>query len=117
MPTANALPTNAARSESGRAAMSRATATSVTWDHGRAGQAIIWSAGVEAQVNERVEARIAGLDPGDERVEDLDRGEIPPADAGREFVGGDVREFVREGHGPPLSRAPMPRFIVSRDAA
>jgi hypothetical protein len=55
---------------------------------------------VEAQVDQGIEARVAGLNAGDERLNDLDRREVAPADAGRQFVGGCVGEFVRKGGRP-----------------
>jgi hypothetical protein len=53
---------------------------------------------VEAEMDERVQARVAGLDPGDERVDHLDRRQIAPADAERQFGRRQARELVRERH-------------------
>jgi hypothetical protein len=59
---------------------------------------------VEAEVDERVHARVAGLDPGDERVDHLDRRQIVPADAERQFGRRQARELVRERHRSLLVR-------------
>jgi len=47
---------------------------------------------VESEVDERVETRVPRLDAFDRRLEHLDRRQLPPADATREF------HDRREGH-------------------
>src|SRR5690606_18968484 len=51
---------------------------------------------LEAEVDEGVEAGIAGLDPRDERVHHLQRRQLPPPDARRQLERRDVGEFLRE---------------------
>ena len=53
---------------------------------------------VEALEDEGVEARIAALDAGDQRVHHLDRREVAAADAHRHFGGAHIGEFVSETH-------------------
>jgi hypothetical protein len=53
---------------------------------------------VERGEDERVEAGIACVDPGDDRVEKFDRGEVATPDAGGQLGGGGVGELIRHGH-------------------
>jgi hypothetical protein len=58
---------------------------------------------VEAQVDERVEARVAGLDALDRRLEDLHRREVARADAPRQLDHRRVGQLLGQPH-PRSSR-------------
>jgi hypothetical protein len=53
---------------------------------------------LEAEIDEGGDARVARLDAREKGVDDLDRREIMPTDAQRQFGGAHVSQFVGQRH-------------------
>jgi hypothetical protein len=67
-----------------------------------------------------VQARVAGLDPRNEGVHDLDRRQVTPADAERQLRRAHEGQLVRERHAISSSlwvrgRGSMSRFLAAKD--